>query len=126
MSTSNYNHDEQRSCQCGERSGPAAEEQLVEDLKTDSWPCLPRICFVRKATSMSCFLSGPRSSGSSTAWCSEGGLAGGQGHHCPEGPLLRLQFAEGHAGEVPERLGYHCSPTSMATGGGRCQTFPFH
>lgn len=42
MSMSSYNRDEHRSCQCGERSGPAAEEQLVEDLKTDSWPCLQK------------------------------------------------------------------------------------
>lgn len=115
MSMSSYNRNEHRSCQCGERSGPAAQEQLVEDLETDSWPCLQKSS--GKGHLELLFSPWPKE-----RWVQHGrelrGRAGGwPGTSLPGGALLRLRFAEGRAGELPERLGRHCSPTSTATGG---------
>lgn len=61
---------------------------------------------------MSCLLPVPRHGGSHTA--REGWPVAGTSL---PGPLLRLGLAEGHAGEEPERLGYFCSPASVATVG---------
>lgn len=76
---------------------------------------LGRVC--RKAVGKATSSSWPKE-----RWVQHGqelrGRAGGwPGTPLPGGALLRLRFAEGRAGELPERLGHHCSPTSTAAGG---------
>lgn len=109
MSTSSYNREEQRSCRCGERLGPAAEKQLVEDLKAHSWPRLQKSSEKGHLDLLSSLWP--------EEWWVPHSLVSLAGDIAARGPLPHMGFAEGCAGEEPESLGYHCSPAHTATAG---------
>lgn len=120
MSTSSYNRNEHRSCRCGERSGPAAEEQLVEDLETDSWPRLQKSSGKGHLELLAQGAVGPARPGAPREgwWVARDTTAWG----CPPAPALCWRTCWRAAGEAGSPL----LSNVYGRRWGRRGTFPFH